>query len=244
MVFDKKRFLKNVYYLAKIKQIKIGVLEASANVSTGYLARLNKEDNKSVPSIEVLVSFSDMLGVSMDSLISCDLESMSGNDKYICEFLDKLIFDTTNNKYVWIKEDAGILHSTERGVEHPLLNNVGNYQFFNNHYQSQFRPSEEVELDGSQYYVKICQNASLYLMSTLVSLKSMNTDETKVEKEIELYFVKDQTVRIICRKHYMQHSPFDEKLLQLRQAADNSTQHVNLDEDLREVIDHFMAEQK
>ena len=228
MVFDKKRFLKNVYYLAKIKQIKIGVLEASANVSTGYLARLNKEDNKSVPSIEVLVSFSDMLGVSMDSLIGCDLESMSGNDKYICEFLDKLIFDTTNNKYVWIKEDAGILHSTERGVEHPLLNNVGNYQFFNNHYQSQFRPSEEVELDGSQYYVKICQNASLYLMSTLVSLKSMNTE----------------TVRKICRKHYMQHSPFDEKLLQLRQAADNSTQHVNLDEDLREVIDLFMAEQK
>lgn len=244
MVFDKKRFLKNVYYLVKIKEIKIGVLEANANVSTGYLARLNKDDNKSVPSIEVLVSISDMLGVSMDSLIGCDLESMSGNDKYICRFLDKLIFDTTNNKYVWTKEDAAVLYSTERGVEHPLLKNAGDHHLYNNHYQSLFRPNEDVELDHCQYFVKIRQNTFLYLMSTLVSLKSMNTDEIKVEKEIELYYAKEQAVRTVCRKHYMQHSPFNEKLLQLRQAAQNSTQHVNLDKELREVIDDFMAEQE
>ena len=89
MAFDKRRFLDNVYYLAKLRNIKIGVLEANANLSTGYLARLNKEDNKSVPSIEVLVSFAEMLDVSMDSLINCDLEPMSGNDIYVCEFLDK-----------------------------------------------------------------------------------------------------------------------------------------------------------
>lgn len=241
MVFDKRRFLNNVYYLAKIKDIKIGVLEANANVSTGYLARLNKEDNKSVPSIEVLVSFSDMLGVSMDSLIGCNLEAMSGNDKYICGFLDKLIFDTTNNKYVWTKEDAGVLQTTERGTEHPLLKNVGDYQFFNNHYQSQFRPNEDVELFGCQYYVEIDQDTYLYLMNTNVSFKSINTDEIRVEKEIELYLTKGSEVRKICRKHYIQASPFDEKLVQLQQAARNSTQHVNLDDDLREVIDHFMA---
>ena len=33
------------------------------------------------------------------------------------------------------------------------------------------------------------------------------------------------------------------KLLQLRQAAKDSTKHVNLDQDLREVIDLFMAGQ-
>jgi hypothetical protein len=44
MAFDKRRFLDNVYFLAKLRDIKIGVLEANANLSTGYLARLNKED--------------------------------------------------------------------------------------------------------------------------------------------------------------------------------------------------------
>ena len=243
MAFDKRRFLDNVYYLAKLRDIKIGVLEANANLSTGYLARLNKEDNKSVPSIEVLVSFAEMLDVSMDSLINCDLEPMSGNDIYVCEFLDKLICDTTDNKLIWTKEDGSLLHSTERGAEHPLLKNVGEHSFYNNHYQSQFRPNEEIELDDGQYYVKIGEDVFLYLMNTLVNLRSAKNEEINSVNEIELYLVNNQLVKKICRKHYKQPSPFDDKLLQLRQAAKDSTKHVNLDQDLREVIDLFMAGQ-
>ncbi len=244
MAFDKKRFLNNVYYLAKLRDIKIGALEANAGLSTGYLARLNKEDNKSVPSIEVLVSFADKLKISMDSLIGCDLEPMSGTDKYICDFLDKLIFDTTNNKYIWTKEDASTLHASERGAEHPLLKNVGDNHFYNNHYLSQFRPNEDVELDDFQYYVEIDQDTFLYLMNTLVTFRSTDKeDDIRTENEIELYLQKGQVIKKICRKHHKQASPFDDKLLQLRQAAKDSTQHINLDEELREVIDLFMAGQ-
>ena len=242
MVFDKRRFLDNVYYLAKLRDIKIGALEAKANLSIGYLARLNKDDNKSVPSIEVLVSFAEILKVSMDSLISCDLESMSGTDKYVCRFLDKLIFDTTNNQHIWTKEDASILHATERGAEHPLLKSSGDHHFYNNRYSSQFRPNEDVELDDSQYYVEIGPDTYLYLMSTLVTFKSMDSDEISTEKEIELYLAKGQSIKKLCRKHYKQASPLDDKLLQLRQAAKDSTQHVNLDEELKEAIDLFMAD--
>lgn len=243
MAFDKRCFIDNVYYLAKLRDIKIGALEANAGLSTGYLARLNKEDNKSVPSIEVLVSFAKMLKVSMDSLIGCDLASMSGTDKYICDFLDKLIFDTTNNKYIWIKEDASILHASERGAEHPLLKNVGDNHFYNNHYLSQFRPNEDVELDDIQYYVEIGQETCIYLMNTLVTFRSTDKNDTRTENEIELYLQKGRVIKKICRKHYKQASPFDDKLLQLRQAAKDSTQHINLDEELREVIDLFMAGQ-
>ncbi len=112
-----------------------------------------------------LVSFAEMLDVSMDSLINCDLEPMSGNDIYVCEFLDKLISDTTDNKLIWTKEDGSLLHSTERDAEHPLLKNVGKHSFYNNHYQSQFRPNEEIELDDEQYYVKIGDDVFLYLYS-------------------------------------------------------------------------------
>lgn len=243
MAFDKRRFLDNVYYLAKLRDIKIGVLEANANLSTGYLARLNKEENKSVPSIEVLVSFAEMLDVSMDSLINCDLEPMSGNDVYVCEFLDKLISETTGNKLVWTKEDGSLLHSTERGAQHPLLKNVGEHSFYNNHYQSQFRPNEDIELDDGQYYVKLGEGVFLYLMNTSVNLRSTNKDEINSVNEIELYLVAGQSINKICRKHYKEASPFDDKLLQLRQAAKDSTKHVNLDQNLREVIDLFMAGQ-
>ena len=243
MAFDKRRFLDNVYYLAKRRNIKIGVLEANANLSTGYLARLNKEDNKSVPSIEVLVSFAEMLDVSMDSLINCDLEPMSGNDIYVCEFLDKLISDTTGNKLIWTKEDGSLLHSTERGENHPLMKNVGEHSFYNYHYQSRFRPNEDIELDDGQYYVKLGDGVFLYLMNTSVILRSTDNNEINAANEIELYLDIHQSINKICRKHYKEASPFDDKLLQLRQAAKDSTKHVNLEHDLKEVIDLFMAGQ-
>ena len=70
--FDKTRCLTNIYYLARQKGIKIGDLEAEANVSTGYFSRLNKEDNKTVPSIETLLLVADKLGVSVDALVRRD----------------------------------------------------------------------------------------------------------------------------------------------------------------------------
>ena len=80
-------------------------------------------------------------------------------------------------------------------------------------------------------------------MNTLVNLRSVKNEEINSVNEIELYLVKKQSVKKICRKHYKQPSPFDDKLLRLRQAAKDSTKHVNLDQDLREVIDLFMAGQ-
>ena len=115
--------------------------------------------------------------------------------------------------------------------------------FYNYHYQSRFRPNEDIELDDGQYYVKIGEDVFLYLMNTLVNLRSAKNEEINSVNEIELYLVKNQSVKKICRKHYKQPSPFDDKLLQLRQAAKDSTKHVNLDQDLREVIDLFMAGQ-
>ena len=64
-------------------------------------------------------------------------------------------------------------------------------------------------------------------MNTLVNLRSVKNEEINSVNEIELYLVKNQLVKKICRKHYKQPSPFDDKLLQLRQAAKDSTKHVN-----------------
>ena len=51
MEFDKRRCMSAIYAIAKEKGVKIGDLEKEANVSTGYLSKLNKEENTSSPSI-------------------------------------------------------------------------------------------------------------------------------------------------------------------------------------------------
>ena len=40
--YDKDRFVKNIYFLAKNQGVKIGELEAVCEVSAGYFARLRQ----------------------------------------------------------------------------------------------------------------------------------------------------------------------------------------------------------
>lgn len=69
MGFDKRRCMSAIYAIAKEKGVKIGDLEKETGVSTGYLSKLNKEENTSSPSIELLVAAAQLLGVTVDMLI-------------------------------------------------------------------------------------------------------------------------------------------------------------------------------
>ena len=91
MEFDKKRCMSAIYAIAKEKGVKIGDLEKEANVSTGYLSKLNKEENTSSPSIELLLAVARVLGVTIDMLIYSEYEGLSSNERYMLKFLDKLI---------------------------------------------------------------------------------------------------------------------------------------------------------
>ena len=73
--FDKKRCLSNVYFLTKQKGLRLGDVETGAGVSLGYFSRLNKVDSSNNPSIEVLVSVADNLGITLDALCGFDFSS-------------------------------------------------------------------------------------------------------------------------------------------------------------------------
>lgn len=49
MVYDKNRFINNVYELAKQQKLKIGELETACGVSVGYFARLRQGDKNAAP---------------------------------------------------------------------------------------------------------------------------------------------------------------------------------------------------
>ena len=61
MDYSKKVLMDNIYYLAKKNNITLGKLEELVGLSAGYLSRLNREDNNSNPSIDVVSSFSKQL---------------------------------------------------------------------------------------------------------------------------------------------------------------------------------------
>ena len=54
MEFDRARLMNNINTLIKDKNIKIGELENSIGISTGYLSKMSKADNESMPGIDLI----------------------------------------------------------------------------------------------------------------------------------------------------------------------------------------------
>lgn len=85
----------------QLLKIKIGDLEREAELSSGYLSKLNKEDNKAVPSIDILLPIANALGVSLDILVSVNYEELGENEIYFSNLIDKLIVRTEKQNVVW-----------------------------------------------------------------------------------------------------------------------------------------------
>ena len=96
--FDKNRCLENIYSLAKEKGVKIGELESGSGVSVGYLSRLGKEDNTSVPSVETMDKMAEILDVTVDYLLRAEEEGLPMRERTAFRFADKLIKDTLDDK--------------------------------------------------------------------------------------------------------------------------------------------------
>lgn len=99
--YNRAYCIENIFVLAKEKNIKIGELENAAGVSSGYLSRLKKEGNESNPSIDILCAIADKLDVSIDSLVSKRLSVLSPEERYMLEFLNKMIKNTEDENIWW-----------------------------------------------------------------------------------------------------------------------------------------------
>lgn len=182
MEFDKRRCMSAIYAIAKEKGVKIGDLEKEANVSTGYLSKLNKEENTSSPSIELLYTVARVLGVTIDMLVHSEYEGLSSNEKYILKFLDKLVSDTLSGELQWEKETKKQLLNVECGymggepyTEHPLfeatvISVVGESGYpENTHlescYYSRFFSEGETKIAGDGFHANLCPaDADIYIM--------------------------------------------------------------------------------
>ena len=81
---------KNIAFLIKQNDLNIGDFEKSAGVSLGYISRSKKQHS---PSINFIVNTAKILGVSIDDLLTVDLEQ-----KYIKNNWDKILGDTLNEE--------------------------------------------------------------------------------------------------------------------------------------------------
>lgn len=124
MDFDKTIFMNNITYLLKRKNIKIGDLENKIGVSKGYISRINKKSDGVAAGVDIVYKIAQALEVSVDVLISVDLQTVDDNEIYLLNLLKSFQKKTENREVFWDKIDLRTIGSMLAGKEYadiPML---------------------------------------------------------------------------------------------------------------------------
>ena len=124
MEFDKTIFMNNITYLLKRRNIKIGDLENKIGVSKGYISRINKKSDGVAAGVDIVYKIALALEVSVDVLISVDLQTVDDNEVYLLNLLKSFQKKTENREVFWNKIDLRTIGSMLAGKEYtdiPML---------------------------------------------------------------------------------------------------------------------------
>lgn len=243
MRFDKNVCISNIYYIAKQKGIRIGDIEAAAGVSTGYISRLNKEDNKAVPGVDFLVSVAEMLEVSLESILRCDYKMLTEDEQRVVNFQNKLIQQTLSYELAWKKQshlDITAMHYSDDDncyyPEHPLMTRQlsdetddGSAVFY-----SSFYPDHVSKI--RRIYVTTLNNVTnLYILE--IECETHQQDEAFAV--YEMYMAKYDKLPVCCaRKDSV--SAFIPLFESLFTAVENSSSHMHLTSAARDILDAYI----
>ena len=245
--FAKETLVENLYFLIKKEGKKIGEFEEEAGVSAGYISRMSKDINTK-PGIEFVVKASNILNVSLDTLLGVDLSHLSGTEQYALKFLQKLKNDTEAEKLTWEKETADVLNATGTDDEGYPLHPLFSWETFER--KSSATGSEEqvnsivfnsrsfgcyTSIHDDCYKIEMKNKTMLYLMDIQYSDNNGNGSNT-FAKEIWLYKYAIGC-QFLCSNRDVHFSRIVDYLFS---SVKEYLKHPQLKSDFRDAIDAFM----
>ena len=164
MEFNRNRLLNNINNLIAKKKLKKNEVETNSGVSVGYLSRLAKPDNDSMPSVDFVWRVARELGVTMDALIDYDFTNHNEEQLLITNFIQELSRKTDEYELDWnraINDDSLVFRITNGEYKCPLFikNKAGEYC-----YKSKFFKYADIRLAGNCYDANLSPEERVYLM--------------------------------------------------------------------------------
>lgn len=101
MEFNKQIFLDNLDFYMRRKSIKVSELEGKTHVSKGYISRLKKLGNKTVPGIEFILTVSSIFETTVETLCTINCSRLSSDEWFYVDLINKLISKTKNKEIIW-----------------------------------------------------------------------------------------------------------------------------------------------
>lgn len=256
--FNRERCLNNVDMLLAQKNKKLGELETNSGNRPGYLSRMKSGKSNSDPSIEFLMTASDELEVPLDLLVASDLTDLTTTEKYMLEFMQRLVSDTNDDELEWTRETLSELEKIEvthnifgdLEVAHPLYEIVeertdaGRIKFAV--YNSLFFKDCGVKPCGNGYHTSLAPNNQwIYIMECTKGDDRLNW---RKKQFFEIYMVQydaygDVIAKKICNTLEAS-SPLVATIDSLIKAIIVSISHVHIDDSVRSAIDAYMNRDK
>ena len=198
-----KVIIDNILFLANKKGISKSDLEREAGISAGYISRLSRPENTTVPNVEVLLAFSKKLGVTVDYLVNPRTNNTSENEELLIKFLNKVSDDTVSRDIEWTVETPEELgkrnwYDYETGeCGHPLFREYEkpkpwstDYPEYESGYISYFGDQCLSTFLGDCYHAELpYQNAKLYIMNIETSYFFTTKEGQQFDDQIDCFEV-------------------------------------------------------
>lgn len=128
MEFNRQQLIENISHLIQQQKLKVGDVEQAIGTSAGYLSRLSKAGNESIPAADIVWKLARYFNVSTDSLISGDFSSGTDNLSVLKRFIAKLSVQTNEGILDWKPITTRYVNAVLKGNE-PLFFLVRNYGY-------------------------------------------------------------------------------------------------------------------
>lgn len=248
--FDKTICFSNIRELLRTKtDVKIGQIEKEAGVSPGYMSRLEKEGSTAEPSVEFVVTAANLLGVSIDTLISINLTELTPTEQYISRFFDKLKSDTLEDKLDWLRETPLALSNLKSNggyIGHPLfseevLNMVSDDGYPQQEIAVMFVSKTfglNTKIAGDCFHLKMKNGTTLYLMD--IEKRSHTTNDQKTKAiEAWVYVPGKNSEPLVASQDDTSISSLVEVLFE---TVSERMKHPKINRDVQYAIDAFMKD--
>lgn len=156
MEFDKVKLMNNINALIKERGLKIGELENELKVSTGYISRMSKPENETMPSVDFVWKIASKLQVSVDFLIDGDYTNATDNLDFMAKFIHTLIDETDAMNMDWQRfSNPDTLIDTYAMPELPMIQqgmsmNIEDGECRKN-YSSLYKPKVKLTMGDENY---------------------------------------------------------------------------------------------
>lgn len=245
--FNPQILFKNIDFLIKNENRKIGEVEKEAGVSAGYISRTSK-DGGGKPGIEFIMNIANVLHVSIDTLLNVDISSLTTTEQYLLSFLEKLEQDTRRDLLSWERFSATSLMNMspdENGnVPHPLFAYRTFYEVGESEYPEEV---SRVVFSSHTFDVHTCIHDDCYelQMKNGAQLHIMNISKSIYHLNDPRAFAKEIWMSMPGEKPQYLCSNYDDSKLanvidHLYVAVKDNCKHPKIKKDFRDIIDSFM----